>query len=268
MIAEVRGQGVPLIAIHGFGVDHRIMLPLEEMLDGMPETGEWQRVYLDLPWAQGATDNGAPNPRAVADFVVDEVRHIAGDGPFAIIGNSFGAMIARHVAHALSEQCIGLATFAGVFVLDHAERTLPHREIMLRDERVLELAGDGREDFAAMAVLQTAAALRAFEEFVLPGLRGANQEVLDRLSETYSDGYVPETDALQPFDAPSLHVFGRQDHVVGFEDGLAFAHHYSRGTFSVLDSAGHNLHLEQPEIVGALLRDWLLRASRFAQLNN
>lgn len=255
MIAAEHGDGLPLIAVHGFGVDHRIMLPLEDMLKDAP----WRRVYVDLPWAEGAIDSGALTPRDVADTVLAEVTEIAAGGPFAIIGSSFGAMVARHVAHERPGQCIGLGTLAGAFELDHAKRKLPPREVVRYDERILERAGDWRDRFAEKAVIHTPEALAAFERYALPGLRGADLRVLARLSATYSEAYTPEREGYDPFTAPSLHVFGRQDHVVGFEDGLAHAGHYAHGSFVVLDGAGHNLQLERPFVVGELIRDWLNR---------
>ncbi|WP_460801896.1 alpha/beta fold hydrolase [Microbacterium sp. GXF6406] len=262
MIALTRGEGIPLIAIHGFGVDHRIMLPLEDMV---PDAG-WQRVYIDLPWAEGAADTGARTPREVAAQTLDDVRAFVGDGPFAIIGNSFGAMVARHIAHALPDQCWGLATLAGVFEMDHALRALPQHEVIVADDAVLQAAGEQRDDFAAMAVVQSLATLEAFRRFVVPGAAGADLRVLERLSRTYAEASAPERNATGPFTAPALHVFGRQDHVVGFEDGLAHRAHYPRGTFVVLDGAGHNLHLEQPDVVGALVRDWLSSARADARV--
>lgn len=262
MIAQVHGEGTPLIVIHGFGVDHRILLPLEDMLQGRA----WQRIYLDLPWAEGADDTGEQTPHELADAVLAEVREIVGEGGFAVLGNSFGAMIARHVAHALRSQCLGLATLAGVFQADHALRQLPEHQVTLEDADVLARAGDAREDFAEMAVVHTVDALERFQEFVLPGVRGANQEVLERLGSRYTEAPEPEADADEPFDAPSLHVFGRQDQVVGFEDGPALRNHYTRGSFVVLDAAGHNVHLEQPEVVGALVRDWLDRVDTAHQV--
>jgi hypothetical protein len=47
VIAQILGEGLSLAVIHGFGVDHRIMLPLQNSID---ESG-WQRIYIDLPWA-------------------------------------------------------------------------------------------------------------------------------------------------------------------------------------------------------------------------
>ncbi|WP_017580300.1 alpha/beta fold hydrolase [Nocardiopsis valliformis] len=262
MIAQVHGEGTPLIVVHGFGVDHRILLPLEDMIQGRA----WQRIYLDLPWAEGADDTVEQSPRELADAIVSEIREIVGEGDFAIVGNSFGAMIARHVAHALRSQCLGLATLAGVFQANHALRQLPEPQITLHDADVLERAGDAREDFAGIAVVHTSEALERFQRFALPGLRGANQEVLERLRARYTEAPAPEAEAEEPFEAPSLHVFGRQDQVVGFEDGPALRDHYTRGSFVVLDAAGHNVHLEQPEVVGALLRDWLDRADTAHQV--
>lgn len=251
----VLGEGRPLVAIHGFGVDHRIMLPLGRLIEG----SGWRIIFIDLPWAEAAPDNGANTPREVADAVVAELKDALGAEPFTVVGNSFGGMVARHVAHAFAGQCLGLATLAGAFEPDRDARVLPEHEVIVHDEYVLESAGDAREYFAEMAVVHTEAALDAFRSFVLPGIRGTDEAVLTRISAANSDAYVPEANATEPFSHPSLHIFGRQDQVVGFEDGLAYREHYSRGTFAVLDCAGHNAHLEQPEVVGALLREWLKR---------
>lgn len=64
---------------------------------------------------------------------------------------------------------------------------------------------------------------------------------------------------LLPLEAPSLHLFGRQDHMTGYEDGWRLRDHYVRGTYAVLDAAGHNAHLERPELTAALVKDWLAR---------
>lgn len=254
MIAHTSGQGTPLVMVHGFAVDHRILLPLEDMVGDRP----FRRVYVDLPWAEGAEDTGAATPGEVADAVLEEVREVAAGEPFAVLGSSFGAMVARHVAHELRAQCAGLATLAGVFEMDHAKRRLPGHQVVRPDDAVVAEAGDLREEFTEMAVLQTPAAFRAFRRHVAPGMRGADQAVLTRLGERYAEAPVPEA-AAAPFEAPSLHVLGRQDHVVGHEDGWALREHYVRGTFVTLDAVGHNLHLERPAVVGALVADWLDR---------
>jgi pimeloyl-ACP methyl ester carboxylesterase len=63
VIAQILGEGQPLVVIHGFGVDHRIMLPLEDA--ALDESG-WQRIYIDLPWAEGNAKSNAPVGRLSA----------------------------------------------------------------------------------------------------------------------------------------------------------------------------------------------------------
>lgn len=134
---------------------------------------------------------------------------------------------------------------------------------MLRtDQPVLEAAGDERAASEEVSVIQDAAAFTAFERYVLLGLRGAVPAVIDRIAADSALDVVPEERHPEPFTAPALHVFARQDDVVRYEDGLALRAHYSRGTFVVLDGAGHKVHLEQPDVTAALVSDWLARLDR------
>lgn len=117
-----------------------------------------------------------------------------------------------------------------------------------------------------MCVVQTATNLATFVDTVLPGLRRANQAVMDRIASNYALQIEPEDAHPEPSRAPSLHIFGRQDHIVGHEDGWKLRDHYVQETYVVLDAAGHNVHLEQPEITAALVRDWLGRMTRHARV--
>lgn len=255
MIAADLGTGRPLVLVHGFSVDHRLLRALEPVL----EPSGWRRIYIDLPWTVGGLNRDLTTSQAVADALVETLRDHLGGEPFAILGNSFGGMLARHVAHVMGEQVLGLATLAAVFVADSSERRLPDKRVLHEDPAVLEAAGEDREEFEEMSVIRTPAMLEGFRAHSSPGIRTADQRVMAAISDSYALDAVPEQAHDGPFDRPALHVFGRQDHVAGFEDGLAWQEHYVRGTFAVLDGAGHNVHLEQPTLVGALLTDWLER---------
>ena len=127
MIARVLGSGRPLVALHGFGVDHRIMLPLADAVQDLP----WRMVFLDLPWAEAAAGTStATSTIEVADGVLAELGAHLGDEPFAVIGNSFGGMIARHVAHERRDRVLGVATVAGVVQPAHADRAVPERVVL------------------------------------------------------------------------------------------------------------------------------------------
>lgn len=237
------------------------MLPLEEFAG----VSKWQRIYLDLPWTSTATDRQVSNAQNVADGVVTEIRQHLGERPFAVIGNSFGGMIARFVAHEMRGQMLGLATLAGVFEADHAARTLPKRHVLQHNPDSAASAGVARKDYEELTVVQSDATVAAFTRHVLPGLASADQEVMARVSANYALSHQPEVEHPEPFAAPSLHLFGRQDHVTGYEDGWQLRNHYIRGTYAVLDAAGHNVHLEQPTITEALINDWLARTEAAAR---
>ncbi|WP_320537721.1 alpha/beta fold hydrolase [Pseudarthrobacter sp. IC2-21] len=61
--------------------------------------------------------------------------------------------------------------------------------------------------------------------------------------------------------APTLLVAGRRDAVAGYADTAALLDRYPHATLAVLEDAGHALMHERPELLAALLNDWLGRAS-------
>jgi pimeloyl-ACP methyl ester carboxylesterase len=256
MFVHEVGSGTPLVLLHGFGVDHRILLPLEPALE---RAGGWQRLYVDLPGATGSPNDNVSSAQQVAEAAMAEVQSLVGTEPFAILGNSFGAMIGRYIAHELRSQVLGLATLAGVFVSPSGDRALPTRVVLRRDSQVVPVLGDVLDDYREMAVVESVQGANAFLEYVLPGVRGAHQADLERIAESYALTREPEDAHPTPFLQPSLHITGRQDHVVGYRDAWNRIEHYPHATFVTLDAAGHNVHLEQPKLCAALVRDWLAR---------
>lgn len=96
----------------------------------------------------------------------------------------------------------------------------------------------------------------AVKELDLRIHRAADPRAMDRLARRYVLDPTPEA-AQAPFTRPVLLVTGRQDHIVGYRDQLDLLDHFPHATFLALDGAGHNVHLEQPEIVTAAVRQWV-----------
>ncbi|MCL2516078.1 MAG: alpha/beta hydrolase [Microbacteriaceae bacterium] len=261
MHIESRGEGTPLVLIHGFGVDHRILLPLDPVIAG----GGWRRVYLDLPGMGRSPIGEIASSEGVAAAVAGAVREAVGDEPFAVLGNSYGGMLARRVAHDFGAQVLGLATLAGVFVAAHGARTAPPRTV-LHEEPAIFAGIDPQvaEGYRNFAVWQSAAGLENFIETVQPGLDAMDQKALERIAEHYSFDVEPEDAASAPFTRPSLFIAGRHDEVTGYQDAWQRLDHYPRGSFLVLDAAGHNIIGEQFELVSAAVGEWLGRMRRHA----
>ncbi|WP_133997793.1 alpha/beta fold hydrolase [Kribbella sp. VKM Ac-2566] len=63
------------------------------------------------------------------------------------------------------------------------------------------------------------------------------------------------------YTRPRLILCDRQDAITGYEDTYVLLPHYPRATLAILEVARHNLQLEQPELLGVLVRDWLQRVA-------
>ena len=61
------------------------------------------------------------------------------------------------------------------------------------------------------------------------------------------------------YNKPSAIITGRQDDSVGYKDMFKLLDNFPRAGFSILDGAGHNLQIEQPELFREYFRNWLKR---------
>lgn len=253
-----RGSGDPMFLLHGNGVDHRYMLPLEAALEG----SEWERIYLDLPgFGQTPALGGCGGAQDIAEWLVGVVREIAGSRPLALVGTSFGGILARYVAAHCRDQLRGMALLCPVVDLGKANRTTPEPTILSENRKLREqsqISDDDWEEYANLAVMQTEENWTLFHDYALPGIRLMDKDAAKRLDHNYALDSTPE-DGTEPIAAPTLIITGRQDHVVGWADHVRLLQHYPRASFAVLDGAGHLGQLDRPEIVNAMISEWVER---------
>ncbi|WP_249124884.1 alpha/beta fold hydrolase [Saccharopolyspora erythraea] len=232
---------------------------MEPVFAGRPG---YRRLYPDLP---GMGKSQAPSSIAGADDVLDAVQDFVddtiGDAPFLLVGNSYGGYLARALTGARPEQVRGLALICpvGTEVLN-AGRTVPECQVLRPDPELVDSL-DGRlaVEFEAMSVVQTPETLRRFRDEIMVGLDLADTEALSRIQQRYQLSEGPESGAR--FERPTLILTGRQDGITGYFDQFALLPHYPRASFAVLDVAGHNLQIEQPELFGAMMLEWLDRVA-------
>jgi pimeloyl-ACP methyl ester carboxylesterase len=255
MFSATRGDGPPVLLVHGFGLDHRLMTPL----DATVAAAGRRRVYVDLPGSGRSADVPAATSDDVLDALTEHVAAELGAEPFAIVGASYGGLLARGLAARLGDQVTGLALLCPVVGAD--VRDVPPQHVASEDPALLATL-DPREaaEFAYMAVVQSPATWALFRDHVLPGMRAANPATLAAVRSRYALSRPPEADGWT-FDGPTAVITGRHDHVVGYRDAFGLLPHYPRATYAVLDDAGHNAHFEQPAVVSALLREWLDRVA-------
>jgi pimeloyl-ACP methyl ester carboxylesterase len=256
---ETYGHGVPVLMIHGFYPDHRLMKGcMEPIFASRPG---WKRIYFDLP-GMGNTrgQTWIDSSDKVLEVVLAFVDRILPHQDFLVVGESYGGYLARGLVFKKGEFVDGLLLICPLIVPNQDERSLPARKIIVEDRRLIsELDQPDADEFESMAVVQNRANWERFRDEILVGLRVADTAYLEQLrSKGY--GFSFSADSLpEPYDKPVLIVTGRQDTSVGYRDAWRIVENYPRATFAVLDNAGHNLQIEQAQLFNALVSEWLDR---------
>lgn len=140
------------------------------------------------------------------------------------------------------------------------KRILPDKQVILQDEELLnKLTSTEREAFCELAVIANEYTYKRFQEEIKPGLDIANYEFIERLQKNYS---LTMDFHRKKYEKPVLLLAGRQDISVGYQDIIEINDDYPRATLAVLDMAGHNLQIEQPELFESLVGEWIRRTNQ------
>lgn len=172
-----------------------------------------------------------------------------------LLGHSYGAYLARGVAGRRADKVLGPELLCPVA---ERSRNVPSHEVVRHDAGAYdELEPAQRAGFDEYFVERTAATARCYRERVLPGKALVDEDALGRIFA----GWTVDLGS-QAFSAPTLVVAGRRDSVVGYADAAGLLEYYPRASLAVVEDAGHALIHERPELLAALLGDWLDRARR------
>jgi pimeloyl-ACP methyl ester carboxylesterase len=253
------GVGTPLLALHGWTVDHRLMTGcLEPLFVTRPG---YRRVYPDLPGMGKSPAESIASGDDLLAAVLDFVDEVIGGGRFLLVGESYGGYLARGIAAARPGRVLGLGLICPTGPIEPTERTVPPKTVLRPDvDLIAALDPIEAEEYTDVAVVQSPSTLRRFREEVAPGLSRYDRVAIDRIEPRRRLSVAPEDD--EPlFASPALILTGRQDDTVGYVDQFALLPHYPRATFAVLDVAGHNLQIEQPDLFEALVAEWLDRVA-------
>ena len=258
-----RGEGRAFLALHGWPLDHRAVAgafePIFEKRHG------WRRIYPDLP-GMGRTEgpDWLVTQDQVLDVLTDFVDHVIPNGRFVVAGLSYGGLLAQGLVHRLTDRMDGLLLLVPSMGPEET-RDLPSHCVLRRESIDFEgVADQNIAGFQNLAVVQTQEHFEAWKRDIIPGVRAADDEFLDRLRKKYAFSF--NTAVLsEPFTKPALFLHGRQDNVCGYRDAWKVLENYPRATYVVLDRAGHSLHMEQRALFEALTTEWLDRVEEAAR---
>jgi len=253
---EQYGEGKPVLCIHGYSVDHRLMTgclePVFTHLEG------YRRIYLDLP-GMGKTPSATwiHNADNMLEVLGEFIDTVIPDENLLVAGESYGGRLTLGLIHTMKDRIDGVLLICSN---QPSSENLPVRQILWKSEDLKSKENDPDiEGFMELAVLATPEIFDKYKNDIVPGIKVADQEFL---SNHYTGSYNPDLESKLKttcFDKPTCILAGRQDHWVGYTGAYELLERFPRATFAVLDCAGHNLQTENEPLFTQLIKDWIWR---------
>lgn len=255
---EMIGEGRPLVVIHGWGLDHRYMASNMEPL--FAHHAGWKRIYPDLPgMGQTAAPDWLTTQDQMLDILLGFIEKVIPGQRFAVAGASYGGYLARGLIYRKAEQIDGLLLNAPTVRPSDDRSTLPEKVTLVEDQSIFaDVDPEIAKSFQNFAVVHSKKYLDNTLISLFPAVEIADHKFLDRLDLQPTFSF--DVDRLPvPFSRPTLILTGRQDAMCGYVEAWDILENFPRGTFIVMDRAGHGLAFEQETLFRALAGEWLDR---------
>ncbi len=242
------GAGRPVLVLHGAGVDHREPEAcFEPVFDGVPGL---RRIYPDLPgMGRTAAPDGLRSAEDVLDTLLAFAAEVTGGNPALLFGHSAGGYYAQAMANRVPEQVAGLALVCPLLA---GVRDVPEHRVVVGSGEI------GDDGFRGYFVVQTPEMLDRYERHVAPAAALVDPAAMERIGERWELAPGPGP----VYNGPTLVVAGRLDSTVGYAAAADLVDNYPHATLAVVDDAGHALPHEQPDLLRALVAEWLTRVER------
>ena len=249
------GDGLPLVLLHAFPLDHRMWDEVAASLPGPV-------LAVDLPgMGPGGGSAGLPEPSIDASAAaVAELLAAAGVGRAVLAGLSMGGYVALALAEAHPELVAGLGLLDTKSVADPAEAAANRRRIADDVERTGTV--DAVRPMSRTLLGETSLAVRP--------------ELVDRVA-AWIDAQPPEgvawsqramaarpdrTHVLQAFADPVTVVVGDEDGLTPLDQAEHMVAAARDARLVVVPHAGHLSAVEDPAAVADALAELVARAER------
>lgn len=251
---EIIGDGAPILFLHGWGMDKRIMTGcFEPIFDNL---NNFRRIYIDLPGMGMSTAGNVTCSDEILEILHSFAEEIVGE-KFIIAGESYGGYLARGFVKQHPEMVNGIILLCPlVYPGTRQGRVEPLKVIKRDDDFLSTLTKEQYDSFTYMNVVLTKSVYERYSKDIMPAI-----EIQDRyfLDEVLDGSYYFDVDEIeQPFELPCLIVVGKQDTEVGYKDQFNLIKNFPNATYCAINGAGHNLQIEQPELFESIVKQWLI----------
>jgi pimeloyl-ACP methyl ester carboxylesterase len=236
---ETAGQGKMVLLLHGWGDNLKTFAGLAAVL-----SKDYRVIVLDLPgFGLSEVQKEAWNLDNYASFLADFLKKLDTE-VYAVIGHSNGGALAIR-ALATGELTAGkliLLASAGI----REGKTIPKTAIKV-------IAKTGK-----VATFWLPKAQRHMLQRVLYGSIGSDYLVAPQLKETFKLTVAQDVqeDAAK-LKLPTLLIFAANDPAIPLSDAKRYHNLIKRSKLEVLDGDDHFVHLDQPNRVTELIKEFL-----------
>lgn len=123
---EEYGSGTPIVMIHGFSPDHRLMKGCMEPI--FQEREDYRRIYIDLPGMGKTKDyETIQNSDEMLQAVIQFIDTLLPDQQFLLAGQSYGGYMMRGIIAKMPQRVMGAAFICPMILPNHSDRTLPEQ---------------------------------------------------------------------------------------------------------------------------------------------
>ncbi|MFX0082658.1 MAG: alpha/beta fold hydrolase [Candidatus Hodarchaeota archaeon] len=266
---ELHGKGYPILMIHGFMPDHRLMKGCMEPI--FKNKNNYKRIYFDLPgMGKTAGSSWLKNSDEIVDIVLEFIDEIIPHERFIIASESYGCYLARGIILKRPDFVDGILFICPLIAPLPEDRDLPKDiRVFVKDTNFIKSLNPLEvEELEESLIVQTKEVWERFRDEVLSGIRVADENFINKIfPANYSFSFEVDH-LLKLYDKPSLFLLGRQDNTVGYRDAWKIIENYPRATFAILDQAGHNLQIEKANLFNSLVSEWLERVEEYISVKN
>ncbi|MHA1777138.1 MAG: alpha/beta hydrolase [Promethearchaeia archaeon] len=258
---EKIGQGIPIIFIHGLGVDHRTLsLIFEPFFKSHPQLS-FQRIYLDLP-GMGNTPilpkiHSSDDILALLEIFI---KNTIGTKPFLLVGESYGGYLAQGLIFRLSSQILGSILICPVVIPELSKRTLPPSQIISETPGFRNtLTPSELKEYLRSTTVISAENWAKFSKLIYSAYQTVNKPFVSQLFRENYRLSVSIDSSSKLYSFPLLMLLGKQDSTVGYQDHFSIIEKFPQISYFIIDRAGHNLLIEQTTIICKLIEWYLLQ---------
>lgn len=245
---EERGNGYPLVLIHGFPLDHTIWDEVSGLLKNDA------RVLLpDLRgYGRSPVTAGVYGMAVMASDVLRLLDRLQIEKA-VIVGHSMGGYISLAFARAYPQRLSGLALVNSQAAADPPERKQGRYQLAAEVEKrgVIAVVEANLERYSPMEEIRAKTG-----EIMLRCNPGGVADALRGMAERGD-----MTSSLTAINIPALVIIGEADELISPERGREASQLLPQGWLVTVTGGGHMPMLEAPEVVAGALRDLVKRSA-------